>query len=94
MPHKRARLEDQRARDAAHEARRAPVVVTDHTREAALLSLEVLRGVLVVLPRDFLKQALSRLRSIVRELSVLVEPQTDGYTSLAASSNQPYFDPV
>ena len=76
MPHKRARLEDQRARDAAHEARRAPVVVTDHTPEAALLSLEVMRGVPVLLPRDFLKQALLRLRSIVRELSVLVEPKT------------------
>ena len=95
MPHKRARVEDQRARDAAHEARRAPVVITDHTPEAALLSLEVLWGVPLLLPRDFLKQALSRLRSIVRELSILVEPQEHvGVASLDASNGQSHFDPV
>ena len=74
MPHKR-RAEDQRARDAAHDAGRAPVVLVDHTPEAALHSLEVVWGVLLLLPRDWLKQALARLRAIVRELSVLVEPQ-------------------
>ena len=42
-----------------------------------LLSLEGLRGLLVALPRAWLRQALCRLRSIVRELEVLVEPVTD-----------------
>ena len=96
MPHKRARVEDQRARDASHEARRAPVVITDHTPEAALLSLEVVRGVLLLLPRDALKQALSRMRSIVCELAILVEPQESngGLASFDATNGQSNFDPA
>ena len=78
------------ARRAAH-----PLVIADHTPEAALISLEVLRGVLLLLPRDFLKEALLRLHSIVRELSVLAEPQHAGNSAHAAAcSAEPYFDPV
>ena len=95
MPHKRARTEGcLHAREAAHDVRRLPLVLADHSPEAALLSLETLRGILLLLPRDWLKQALLRLRSIVRELSVLVEPQYVGVSSDAASSSEPVFDPV
>ena len=94
MPHKRARLDDQRARDVAYEVRHAPLVFPDHSPEAALLSLETLRAVLVLLPRDFLKQALLRLRTIVRELSVLVEPQHVGDSTHAVCSSEPFFDPA
>ena len=85
MPHTRAR-----ASAAEHEVRRLPVVIPDGSPEAALVSLEVLRGVLLLLPRDWLKQALLRLRSIVLELSVLV----DGGSSNATSSSEPFFAPV
>ena len=50
------------------------MVFADHTSEAVLSSLEWLRGILLALPRVCLRQALGRLRSIVRELEVLVEP--------------------
>ena len=83
MPHKRLRP-DQEARDSAHWARRTAVLIPEQSPEAVLLSLEGLRGVLVALPRAWLRQALCRLRGIVRELEVLVEPVTDlehGYPS-------------
>ena len=72
------------------------MVITDHTPEAVLLSLEVVRGVLLLLPRDLLKQALSRLRSIVRELAILVEPQepNGGLASFDATNDQSSVGPV
>ena len=76
MPHKRLRS-DQEARDSAHWARRTPVTLLEQSPESVLLSLEGLRGLLLALPRAWLRQALCRLRSIVRELEVLVAPITD-----------------
>ena len=94
MPHKRARVEGHlHAREVAHDVRRLPVVIPDHSPEAALVSLEALRGVLLLLPREWLKQALLRLRAIVRELSVLVDFQ-DGVAPNATGSAEPFFDPV
>ena len=74
MPHKRSRAELE-ARDSERLARQTvPCLTGDRSPEAILWSLEALRAVLPSLPLAWLRQALRRLRIIVSELEVLVEP--------------------
>ena len=74
MPHKRRR-EEALAREEGHQARRsAPPAVTGQTPQASLWSLEVLRAVWITLDRHWLRQAALRLRSILAEIDILLEP--------------------
>ena len=95
MPHKRARVDGHlHAREVAHDVRRAPLAYPEFSPEAALLSIESLRAALVLLPRDFLKVALARWRSIVCELAFLVEAPNVGNSSGSLFPTEPEFDPV
>ena len=78
MPHKRSR-EQACARETGHEAPRtpSPVPVADPSPAAILWGLETLRATLIGLSRAWLRLALLRMRQIVAEIEILVDPQNE-----------------